>query len=342
MVESARSLGIHVEIIPMAWWWGYEPSLWHYKNALVNGPRCVRSLRRLFQRLQIDLVHTNTSVIYAAALAARRAGLPHVWHVHEVLTPLHTRPRMLPLEWIMRRVGRWSDRVIFESHSARACCDGIIDEGKTRVVYNSVRFAGQEPGDRSQESGDRGPGSGDGVCTVVWVGQLRERKNPLMLIRAIPRMQHAAACRFVLAGEGPLKAEVEAEIDRQGLGRQCTLLPFQGDVRPLLQSADVLALTSREESFGLVLVEAAAYGVPSIATRTQGPTEIVVDGETGLLVESDDESALAAALDRLATEVEVRRAMGGSAKERANDLFSAKKNTRRIEEILDEVSGQER
>lgn len=150
-------------------------------------------------------------------------------------------------------------------------------------------------------------------------------------------MREADRCRFLLVGEGPLEREVRGAIDGQGLADRCRVLPFQDDVRPVLQAADVLVLTSREESFGLVLVEAAACGTPAVATRTQGPAEIVDDGRTGRLVAVDDEAALAAALDELVRDPHKRRAMGVAAAERAARRFSPETNTRRLEAVLAEA-----
>jgi len=140
MAESARQMGLAVEILPLAWWMGFEWSAWHVKNLLVGCLPRIRHLVRRIRREHIDLVYTNTAVIFEAAVAARLAGVPHVWHVHEVLAPRHMRPRVLPLGSIVRQIGRLSQRVIFESNSAREVCLGRISADKAVTIYNSVRF----------------------------------------------------------------------------------------------------------------------------------------------------------------------------------------------------------
>ena len=335
MVDSARRLGIEVDVQPLAWWMCYDTSLWHFKNLLLGSiPRIWRLLRRI-RRNKIDLVYTNTAVIFEAAVAARLAGVPHVWHVHEVLTRDHMKPRILPLGLITRLIRRLSDRVIFESASAREICRGSIPEEKSRVVYNSVRFSDPELGADPRAARARFSLDED-RCVIAWVGRFSERKNPLLLIRAASRMKEAAAT-FLFAGEGPLEEEMTRTIDRLGLHDTCRLIPFQDDVRPLLEAADVLALTSQEESFGLVLVEAGAYGKPVVATRSQGPAEIVADGQTGFLVDPDDEADLAAKLERLIANPQERDTMGKAGAERVAELFSARKNTQKIEALFAEL-----
>ncbi len=379
MAAEARRRGYPVEIWSWAWWMGYQPSFWHWRNVLVGSIwRAVRLARRL-RREQVDVVYTNTAVIFESALAARWAGVAHVWHVHEILGPRSMRPHLAPWRWMVRAIGRWSERVIFESHAARQVCQGLIPEEKMRVVYNSVRFRpwaeassdaqrcwaasprlgrGEEapsppPLSRSGERGEspltrpasqatlsRSGERGEGKCRVVWIGRLSERKDPISFLQAIARMQQASLCRFLLVGEGPLEGQVRQTISSLGLAERCQLLPFQEDIRAILQEADLLVLTSREESFGLVLAEAGAFGLPVIATRTQGPTEIVAEGQTGLLVEVGDLAGLAEAMDRLATDPALRRQMGQATQQRVRVLFDPVQNTRQIEQILLEAAGK--
>jgi glycosyltransferase involved in cell wall biosynthesis len=123
------------------------------------------------------------------------------------------------------------------------------------------------------------------------------------------------------------------------LDERTHVLPFQADVSDVLAASDVIVLPSNEESFGLVLVEAAAYAKPVVATRTEGPAEIVVDGVTGLLVAPRDIEGLTQALSRLLDDATLRERLGHAAAGRAADLYSAEGNTRRIEQTLCEVLG---
>jgi glycosyltransferase involved in cell wall biosynthesis len=375
MVDSARVMGLDVEIHHLAAWMLYERCLWQYKNAFLTGWARVRHLVRRIRREKIDLVYSNTAVIYEGALAARLAGVPHVWHVHEVLTPEHMTPRMFPFEWMVRRIGRWSDRVLFESQAARQIVAARIPAEKSRVIHNSARFlpsaegdklpapagtdeaaAGSKTGntpDRRQTAalpkgqpgnaadrrrpdplpkGEAGKGP-----VIAWIGRFSERKNPRLLLQALRQVRHLDGATILMVGDGPLKPAIREEIERTGLSSLCHVLPFQDDIRPVLQAADLLVLTSREESFGLVLVEAGAWGKPVVATRSQGPAEIVLEGQTGFLVDQDDVPALAARIDQLLSDPQLRGRMGEAAARHIAAEFSPVTNTRKLEAVFEEL-----
>lgn len=329
MVDSARAMGYAVELLPLAAWMLYDRCVWQYKNAFLAGPARVANLVRRIRHERIDLVYSNTAVIYEGALAARLAGVPHVWHVHEVLTAEHMAPRMLPLAWITRQIGRWSDRVIFESQAARQIVGPRIPPERSEVIHNSCRFLSADPREAAA-AGPQRPGP-----VVVWVGRFSERKNPRLLLEALTRVRQPVSA--LLVGDGPLKSAVCREIHERGLDAVCHILPFQEDLRPILAAADLLVLTSREESFGLVLVEAGACGKPVVATRSQGPAEIIQEGHTGFLVDRDDAAALAARIDQLAANPALRHEMGEAAARHVAAEFSPEANTRKLEAVFDRL-----
>lgn len=341
MVESARAAGFSVAVRPLNWWmcWGF--SWWYFKTLLLRTAWNVAQLARLIRRERFDLVYSNTAVIFEAALAARIVSVPHVWHVHEVLRRGNVTASLLPLRLIKGLIRRLSRRVIFESNASRAAYQGDRTDERCAVVYNCVRFPDRPPAvERDSALGQLGFDRENRV--VSFVGRFSERKNPLLLVRAAARLADRSNWRFLFVGEGPLRDELMRTIDSLGLADCCRVLPFQQEVTWILNATDVLVLPSRQESFGLVLIEAAALGKPAIATRTEGPSEIVVDGVTGFLVNSDDDSELARRLvDIFSPEVDHRR-MGQAAAARARELFSATEHARRVEAILDEVLADHR
>lgn len=339
MVDSARALGLDVQVQHWSWWLCFEPCRWYFKNLLLGVPLRVWTLVRRIRREKIDLVVTNTAVVFEGALAALVAGVPHVWHIDEVLTSDHVHPALLPLGLVVRLLGLLARRVIFPSVASSRICRGRIPEEKMRIVPNAVRFSAAEAIPDRKSARERFQIAEDS-CAVAWIGQFIPRKNPEMLLHAIARMQRASKAVFLLAGGGPLQERILEQIHELHLESVCRVLPFQEDVRPLLVAADVLALTSQEESFGLVLVEAAVFGKPAVATCAEGPREIIDDGRTGFLVGLDDEAALAERLDRLVADVSLRQSLGLAAAARTAERFSAQHVTRRVEGVLDEVLGE--
>jgi glycosyltransferase involved in cell wall biosynthesis len=335
LVARARDYGCHVEVCPLSWWLCFEPGWWHYKNLLLGAAPRITRLARYLRQHTIDLVYSNTAVVFEGALAAKRADVPHVWHVHEVLTPEHMRPRMLPLPVIAGLIDRLSVRVIFESESSRQRAAGWIAAEKSLAIYNSVRL--EPPPNIDRAAARQRLALPAGATVFTYLGRFSDRKNPLLLAEALAQLPHDRTVYGLFVGEGPLESELNTRLATLGLRERTRTLPFQPDVSDVLSASDVVVLPSNEESFGLVLVEAAAFSRPAIATRTQGPAEIVVDGGTGLLVPPCDAPALARAMRTLLDDSLLRERMGQAAADRAAELFSAAGNTRRIEQTLDDV-----
>jgi len=337
MADSARRLNYDVRIMPLSWWLFVEPNRWYFKNLLGGAWPRVRRLARLIRDERIDLVYSNTAVVFEGAAAARLAKVPHVWHIHEVLDRRGGLQPLAPLAWIQRFVRRNSQRVIFESRAAREVFEQTTVLPHAAVVPNSLRFSCDEAAPARQDA-RRTLNLPENAWIIGFVGQLIDRKNPLLAIDAFAELSGREQALLVLAGEGPLRPQIEARLEAHGLTNRSQLLPFQRDVRMLLAALDVLVLPSRQESFGLVLVEAASLGVPAVACRSQGPEEIILEGVTGLLTPQDDAAAMAEAFGTLQANPEKARAMGASAQRCVAEQFDPVRNTRAIENIWSEAA----
>jgi glycosyltransferase involved in cell wall biosynthesis len=289
---------------------------------------------------QVDVVYSNTSAIFEPAIAARLTRIPHLWHIHEVLSTTTALNPLFPMRWMRRFIRAHSALVLFESHAARAAFEDGQPLAQGAVVSNSVRPLNGLSPDRHQAriAFDLKPNQ----IVVGFIGQLIDRKNPLLLIECLRQIQdERVVC--LLAGHGPLAGAIDDAVVSAGLTNRVRRLPFQSNVRPLLEALDILVLPSREESFGLVLAEAAACGKPVVACHSQGPNEIIADNETGFLVAQDDAEAMAGAIKRLAQSDELRRSMGVAGQRRVSERFDAVQNTRRLEELMSRLTaGHER
>jgi len=333
MTESARKLKCDVHVASMCHWLYFKKDLWYWQNLLRNTRANVARLTKMVREQGIELVYTNTSTLFEAAFAARRAGVPHLWHVHEVLKPSNRMSQLVPICWMQQFIKSYSSLVVFESQSARSVFEKHTPLKNGKVVYNSVRFTAEGTGVTDEEARARF-GLLPSQKVICFVGQFIDRKNPLLLIDAISRLRDSdnVVCLFV--GEGPLADAMGRAIDRFGIGGKCRIVPFQQDIRPLISAVEVLVLPSRQESFGLVLAEAGMFGKPVIACRSEGPNEIVVEGETGFLVPQDDADALACALDKLLADAALRCRLGTNGCQRILELFHPEQNTRRLEALM--------
>jgi glycosyltransferase involved in cell wall biosynthesis len=142
---------------------------------------------------------------------------------------------------------------------------------------------------------------------VVNVGRLVPQKNQALAIRAIGEVPGAV---LAVIGDGPLRVELEREIRQAGVSGRVVLAGARQDARAVMGAADAVVSSSRWEGLPLAGLEALAAGTPLVATAVRGVRELIVDGETGLLVEPDDAGALAAALRRVLGDAELAHRLG--------------------------------
>jgi glycosyltransferase involved in cell wall biosynthesis len=337
MADLGRDLGCHVQILPLSWWLYAKPSLQSAKN-LLRSRRRVRQIADYIVRNNIDLVYTNTSVIFEGALAARRTGTPHVWHVHEVLSASLRMRKLGPLlRFHQRAIRRLSSLVLFPSSAARQAFEATTPLPRSLVVPNSLRL------DRlrdavSREQGRKVLGLPQQAWIAGFVGQFVDRKNPLMAIDAFAQFAAGRNAGLLLVGEGELEQAIQHRIAERGLADSVIVLPFQQDIAPVIAALDVLVLPSRREAFGLVIAEAGYFGKPVIACRSQGPDEILIDGESGILVDQGDVEALAAALQTLYESEPKRQRMGATARREVMRRFDPVQNAELLAIHLTDVT----
>ena len=141
---------------------------------------------------------------------------------------------------------------------------------------------------------------------MLYAGRLSAEKGIEELVQA------TAGMRLVVAGDGPLRPRVPGALG---------FVP-NDELQRLYARAAVVACPSRREGFGVACLEAMAHARPVLATAVGGLRDLVVDGETGLVVEPRDPRALRAALERLLDDPDLRRRLGAAGRERAREHFS--------------------
>jgi glycosyltransferase involved in cell wall biosynthesis len=162
---------------------------------------------------------------------------------------------------------------------------------------------------------------------ILYVGRLADpRKNLQLLCRAYAQLCAALEepPELVLAGQGALPPAAEAELAPLAARRLLAIVnsPDDGQLRQLYQGALCLALSSSEEGFGMVVIEAMASGIPVVSTRCGGPQEIITDGVDGYLVPLDDSGELAARLATLCSNPELNLEFGRRARSAALSRYS--------------------
>jgi glycosyltransferase involved in cell wall biosynthesis len=278
---------------------------WHDVLALVE-------LIRLYRRAQPDVVHLHSSKAgILGRLAAVVARVPiRVFTVHGWSFAAYRGPAGRLFLWAERLVRPLTTAVICVSHAsrkqgiaARAC-----DPGRTVVIHNAVDTTSFLPPRRTE-----------GRPRIISVARFAFPKDFAALVGALALV--SADFRATFVGEGPALSEIATIVEMQGLEGKVELLGARGDVRELLASSDVFVLSSRSEGHPVSLLEAMAAGLPVVATDVGGVAESVVHGQTGLLVPAGNVTALAAALERLVDDEQLRRRLGTAGRVRARELF---------------------
>lgn len=280
----------------------------------------VLRLARLLRRLPVDVVHTTSlkaDLIGApAALLARR---PLVWHIHDRISDDYL-PR--PIVTLVRMLARWVPRHVVVNSLATA----LTLPGVRRLA---VAYPGVAP---EQVSPTPVPAAPEGAPVVGIVGRVSPTKGQLEFVRAaelVLRRHPEARFRVVgsaLFAEQAYEDEVRAEVDRLGIADRVVLTGFVADPSAELDRFTVCVHASgTPEPFGQVIVEAMVRGVPVVATRGGGVTEIVQpdgEGPYGVLVEPRDPVALAEAISGVLDRPEEARARAEAAWRRARTRFA--------------------
>ena len=235
--------------------------------------------------------------------AARGAGVPYIVHLHgsryrEFLDGAGPRTRAL-----IRRMFVGASAVVVLGEVWRAFLLRHMPElaGRIRIMPNATRPPELPVLPRT------------GVPHILFLGKVGARKGVPVLLDALSRLP-ADGWRATIAGDGEVD-DTRAAVQRLGLADRVTLPGWVGaaEASALLRDADVLALPSFNENLPMSVVEAMAHGLAVVATPVGAVTEIVRDGETGLLVQPGDAAGLAAALVRLLADPAERAWLGAAA-----------------------------
>jgi glycosyltransferase involved in cell wall biosynthesis len=192
------------------------------------------------------------------------------------------------------------------------------------VIHNGLDAASlREPDDAATATFRRELGIAADAPVLAGVLRFSAEKRPLLFLEVAARLRELVpGARVLLAGSGPMEAEVTAAIRRHGLDETVVALGRRHDVPLVMRAADALLLVSVQEGLPNVLLEAQYFGRPVVATRVGGCAECIREGDTGLLCDPDDVEGLAAACAGLLADRERARAMGHGGREFVTAHFS--------------------
>ena len=282
-------------------------------------PRYPFRLARLFGRIGADLVHAhNDTALFYGGLAAFLAGRALVYTEHDREFP--GRPAVRFANFVLAASAR-SVVAVSEELRQSLLVHERIGGARVCVVPNGIDLEAAAPGDVEQVRREWALPAG--AVAVGVVAGLKPVKNHALLIEAAAELAPRHPELFlVFAGDGPLRAELEARAVRAGLGERTRFLGYRSDLARIHAGLDVVALPSHSEGLPLAVLEAMAAARPVVASRVGGLPEAVEHGVTGLLVAPGDRRALVEALEAMLLDPGRRRALGRDARRRYEERFT--------------------
>ncbi|HKD38415.1 MAG TPA: glycosyltransferase family 4 protein [Pirellulales bacterium] len=277
------------------------------------------------RRHDVELIHTNTFLTPEGGIAARRLGLPHVWHLRELIGRNQPFRLSIGRAALAQFLGQHASLVVANSKASAAAAGDLIPAEILRVVPNGIDTGAFAIRSRSQAIG--------GPIVLAMVASLSSRtKKHNLFIEAAARLNDLAGVEFRIYGHDPSVGGAQrgdayvdalhARIQQLSVADRFRFPGYMVDPAQIMAQIDVLVHPTDNESFGRVVVEAMAAGLPVVGVRGGGVGEIVVDGETGLLSSPDDPAALADNIRRVVRDGELRRQLGAAGRLRAESVYS--------------------
>lgn len=299
---------------------------------------------RVLSRLTRELMTFEPTIVQTFLFHANMAGRLAAWRAGVPLVVCGVRVVEQDAPWRM-----WLDRWTSWLVNRTVCVSrGVADryralgfrDDQLAVVPNGVdveRFATARPADLTQFGIPRE------ARTIISIGRLHPQKGQVRLVVGLAKLQDrltaAGSVHLLLVGEGSPRVRDAIAFIAQDLklSDRVHFAGWQPDVAPLLRAADLFVLCSRWEGMPNVLLEAMAAGLPCVATNVEGVPELIINGETGLLVESGGHQALCDAIHRLLNDAALASRLAEAGQRHVRQHFQWENTIRGFESIWNEL-----
>ena len=330
-----------VDVVPHKNWLRRQ-QVWRFFKDLFAEHRSAGGFEKVFAQNRPDLVYLNSLVCYAPAVAARRLGIPVIWHIRELFSDVGgemTWPNRIPKQVVRRRIVSLADRLIVNSEAVR--CNVFGEEGVPRpvVIPNGV---GEVFFRNTCEKSEAREGFGLPLDQPV-VGvpaTFRPMKGHEFFVRSVPKvLERVPHCTFAFTGaiDSPFARSLQEQIQAQPFSDRIVFTGVIQDMPQFYRACDVCCVPSSSEPFGRTAIECMASGVPLVASAVGGLKEIVQHEQNGLLVEYGDVCSLADSVVLLLMDSLVRERLVSRALQDAVENYSASVYTDRVIGVINDV-----
>jgi glycosyltransferase involved in cell wall biosynthesis len=333
--SEIEEMGITVEVLP-----GRTHSFLSPRHFLKEIAGIRKGLTHLVRKYDIDVIQTHLLRSLDFLVASLKLSFPRLlvfWTVHNYLFELRAdqlpgqhwllKPKKLLHNALYRKVSHRINGFIAVSEEVEQAIQQTIRVNQSRIttISNGVDIRRyQRKVDRTAVR--RSLGLKDQDQVMILVGTLKEQKGHRYLIQAAaPLIEQNNKLHILFPVDGPLRASLQQHVQQHGLVKHIHFLGSRKDIPDLLAASDYFVLPSLWEGLAMALIEAMASGLPVIATCVSGSQQVVIPGETGLLVPPGDVDQLRQAIAEMIANPERAKKMGLAGNARAEAVFGAGK-----------------
>ncbi|HEY3839155.1 MAG TPA: glycosyltransferase [Bryobacteraceae bacterium] len=297
---------------------------------------------RMFHRIYGVMCQYRPHVVHTHNYVLRYVLPPALLHnpplmVHTIHNVAHLEVDRLGMFLQRRSFGRRVHPVVIAEEGA-ASFERVYDTARPPLIRNGIAVARYSRASLNRNQWRIQNGYSVTDLLFICVARLYVQKNHKTLVEAFASgPAKLPGARLLLAGDGHLRQEVEAQVKALGLGDRVHFLGRRDDVPELLAACDIFALASLWEGNPLSVMEAMAAGLPCVVTAVGGVPELVLNQVQGLVVPPGDAAALSAAMLRLAGNPAMRKAMGIAAAKRAQNEFDDRNMVEAYESLYDQL-----
>lgn len=304
----------------------------------------IKILNALNKEYKFDLVYTHTLAALIGILFAKKRNIKHLWHVQEIIAKPKVFnflfKKILSLDCNHKVVydsiatmNFWIENKLKLTEKSEAVWNGI--ETKNSKIFTDAEL---------NEVRENYFFATNNEIVIALVGRINSWKGQQLLLQSFETViEKHKNIKLVYLGSAPpnqpiFETELRNKIKEYNLESNVILIPFQKEIEKFWNSIDIAVVPSTEpEPFGMVVIEAMLAKKPVIASNHGGPTEIIVENETGLLFEPNNHNSLSDALEKLIQDEQLRKLYGANGFKRVHNTFSLENHVNHFEKIFEEL-----
>jgi glycosyltransferase involved in cell wall biosynthesis len=311
-------------------------------NFLNDSKKAVSTMDILHKTHHFDIIYSNTLAVLLGINYARKRKIKHIWHIHEIIES----PKLIKHFFLKLIQIKANTKIIYNSFATSKFWNvNSIIARKSVIILNGLESIKEIlPEKEIQKIRLDFFNADSNEIVIALIGRINSWKGQAILLEGFVELAKLNTnIKLVFIGSTPpnqdyLVADLHNKITECNITEKVAIIPFQENIADFWQSIDIAVVPSIEpEPFGLVAVEAMLAKKPVVASNHGGLSEIVVNNETGLLVEPRNVNELIIALQKLIENEELRKSFGQKGYEKAIKEFSVEHYTKKIEGIFDAI-----